>query len=289
MSTTKLSKAEFQLLESLLDPACNRTNPKENTNACKSCTGKGFLKDGKITAAGKRAMEPYRVKRAVFLAAGFGSRLVPITLNTPKSLIRVKGKRIIDSVLDAVTAAGIEEIYIVRGYLKEQFDQLLYDYPTIRFIDNPLYNETNNISTALKACDKFENAYVIEADNLLMNSSLITKYQYESNYLGVPVKRTDDWCLQTRNGVITGANMGGVHCHLWIGISYWDKEDGKKLAKHIPQVFRTPGGKERLWDMVPLDCFRKDYKIRVRECRAQDVVEIDNLRELQALDESYLM
>ena len=69
------------------------------------------------------------MKRAVFVAAGFGSRMVPITLNTPKPLVRVNGTRIIDTLLDAVVEAGIPEIVIVRGYLGEQFDQLLYKYP----------------------------------------------------------------------------------------------------------------------------------------------------------------
>ena len=103
----------------------------------------GLVCGGVITEAGIQALEPYRVKRAVFMAAGFGSRLVPITLNTPKPLVRVKGKRIIDSLLDAVVSVGIEEIYLVRGYLAEQFDQLLYKYPMIRFIENPAYNDAN--------------------------------------------------------------------------------------------------------------------------------------------------
>ena len=131
----------------------------------------GYVKDGAITELGKEALEPYRVKRAVFIAAGFGSRLVPITLNTPKPLVRVKGKRIIDTLLDAVVEAGIEEIYIVRGYLGEQFDQLLLKYPTIRFIDNPVYNETNNISSAYIARDLLAGAYVFEADLLLSAAS----------------------------------------------------------------------------------------------------------------------
>ena len=64
------------------------------------------------------ALEPYRVKRAVVIAAGFGTRMVPITLNTPKPLVRVHGKRIIDTLLDAVAEAGIPEIVLVRGYLE---------------------------------------------------------------------------------------------------------------------------------------------------------------------------
>ena len=82
----------------------------------------GLISDIGITEKGYEALEPYRVKRAIFIAAGFGSRLVPITLNTPKPLVRVHGKRMIETLLEAVVEAEIEEIYIVRGYLGEQFD-----------------------------------------------------------------------------------------------------------------------------------------------------------------------
>ncbi|MBR3143414.1 MAG: winged helix-turn-helix transcriptional regulator, partial [Clostridiales bacterium] len=107
----------------------------------KELTDAGFVSNGTVTASGMNALEPYRAKRAVFIAAGFGSRLVPITFNTPKPLVRVQGKRIIDTLLDAVLEAGIEEIYVTRGYLAEQFDQLLYKYPMIKFFENPVYNE----------------------------------------------------------------------------------------------------------------------------------------------------
>ena len=62
----------------------------------RSCTDLGYYDGIGITRKGLDALEPYRVKRAIFIAAGFGSRLAPITLNTPKPLIRVGGRRIID-------------------------------------------------------------------------------------------------------------------------------------------------------------------------------------------------
>ena len=77
-----------------------------------------------ITKKGLKELEPYRVKRAIFLAAGFGSRMVPITLNTPKPLVLVNGKKIIETLLDAVAKAEIPEIIIVTGYLSEQFEIL---------------------------------------------------------------------------------------------------------------------------------------------------------------------
>ncbi len=247
----------------------------------------GFVEGGIITQKGIAALEPYRVKRAVFIAAGFGSRLVPITLNTPKSLIRVKGERIIDSMLDAVIKAGIEEIIIVRGYLSEQFDQLLYKYPNIKFIENPAYNETNNISSAMCARFNLSNAYILEADILLRNPDLIKKYQYCSNYCGVKCDSTDDWCLSANKGRVTGVSVGGVNGYRMVGISYWTEKDGKHLSECIEKVYKMPGGKERYWDNVPLTYFIDDFDIHIRECSFDDFAEIDTYNELKALDSVY--
>jgi CTP:phosphocholine cytidylyltransferase-like protein len=247
----------------------------------------GLIENYSVSTAGLAALEPYRVKRAVFIAAGFGSRLVPITLNTPKPLVRVKGVRIIDTLLDAVCTAEIEEIIIVRGYFSEQFDQLKYKYPNIQFLENPLYNESNNISSAMCVRFLLQNAYVLESDLVLNNPGLISKYQYASNYLGVPVERTDDWCFETRNGIITRVRVGGRNCHHMFGISYWSQTDGAKLADHIKQVYEMPGGKERYWDQVSLEYFIKDYSVEVRECSFDDIIEIDTFNELKKIDKTY--
>ncbi len=247
----------------------------------------GYCENGTVTQKGLDALEPYRVRRAVILAAGFGSRLVPVTLNTPKPLVRVNGKRIIDSLLDALIRVGIQEIYLVRGYLAEQFDQLLIKYPTIRFIENPFYNEANNISSVMCARTHLQNAYICEADLLLYNPSLVRKYQYATNYLGVPVKQTDDWCLICKNGYVTKLAIGGIDCNHLFGISYWDAEDGKKLGEHVKEVYTAPGGKERYWDQVALDYYPTQYKISVRPCTFDDIAEIDTYKELCQIDPSY--
>jgi CTP:phosphocholine cytidylyltransferase-like protein len=202
-------------------------------------------------------------------------------------LVRVKGVRIIDTLLDAVIAAGIEEILLVRGYQWEQFDQLLYKYPGISFIKNPRYNETNNISSALCVRDYFSNAYVFESDLLLRNPGLITKYQYASNYLGVPVEATDDWCLETTNGRVTKFARGGRNCYHMFGVSWWTGADGAKLADHLKQAYEMPEGRNKLWDYTPLDFFRDEYHVEVRECSFADITEIDSFEELQELDETY--
>ncbi len=297
MSDSSLSRKQFDVLVYLEKSAVKKTQ-REIAEACAMSVGsvnrtmitlaeQGYIADGIITKAGYEVLEPYRVKRAVFIAAGFGSRLVPITLNTPKPLVRVNGKRMIDTLLDAVVSAGIEEIYVVRGYLGEQFDQLLYKYPNIKFIENNLYNEANNISSVMCARHLLKNAYVLEADLVLSNPDIIEKYQYVSNYLGVPTDYTDDWCFETKNKVITKVKIGGNNCHHMYGISYWNEEAGAKLYDDIKKVYEMPGGKERYWDQVPLEYCLDNYNVEVRECTFDDIVEIDSFTDLKNIDPIY--
>lgn len=248
---------------------------------------KYITEDNIITKSGLEVLKPYRVKRAIFLAAGFGSRLVPITLNTPKPLVLVNGKRIIETLLDACVKAEIEEIIIVTGYLSEQFEVLLKKYPNIKFIYNGKYNEANNISSAYLVRDKFANAYVLESDLYLYNPNLIRKYEYQSNFLGKYVSVTDDWCLETRNGIITKEKIGGYNCYQMYGISYYDDLDAKKMEKDIANVYHSPGGKEKYWEQVILDVYKKHYQIYVRECYEGDIIEIDTFNELKAIDKTY--
>lgn len=293
----ELSRKEFDILEILATSteALSQRQLEVRTKyslstvnrIVKELVDKKYIKDGIITEDGRSALEPYAVKRAIFIAAGFGTRLVPVTLNTPKPLVRVNGKRLIDGLIDACLAIGINEIYVVRGYLAEQFDQLLYKYPMIKFLENPSYNEANNISSAMCARYLMRNAYVFEADLLLHNPLIIKKYHYSSNFLGIKVERTDDWCFFVKDGVIQQQRVGGLDCYQEIGISYWDEVAGKKLADHIKVAYEMPGGKERYWDQVPLEVFSDEYQVEVRECNMEDIVEIDTFKELKCIDKTY--
>ena len=297
METKNLARKQFEILTYLegCDEAKTQREIAKDTGMSTGSVNRvmlslnemGLIADGRITADGYVALEPYRVRRAVFIAAGFGSRLVPITFNTPKPLVRVHGQRIIDSLLDACLAAGINEIYIVRGYLSEQFDQLLYKYPMIKFLENPMYNEANNISSAMIARYLLSNSYVFEADLLISNPKIIKKYHYTSDFLAIKKDRTDDWCFEVKNGIIVEQKVGGLDCWQMVGISYWNEEDGHKLAQDIADVYATPGGKERYWEQVPLNYRKKNYAVEVVECFDEDIVEIDTFRELKAIDKTY--
>ena len=240
-----------------------------------------------ISEKGLKMLEPYRVRKAIILAAGFGQRLAPVTLDTPKPLVKVNGMRILDTLLDALYAKDITNITIVRGYKKEQFDQLLEKYPTLRFIDNPEFNLANNISSAMCAIDLIDRCYICEADLYISNPDIINKYEYQSNYLGAKVSETDDWSFKKQNGYAVNYQMGGTDCYQAFGISYWDGEDAEKLKTDLKKTYNSRGGKENLWEMVPLKICRKNYRLEIRKCHKSDILEIDNFIELIAADPSY--
>lgn len=293
-----LTRKQFDILVALTEKASLTQRDLENiTNyslgtinrTMKELTEEGFVSDGTITNAGLAVLEPYRCKRAIFIAAGFGSRLVPITFNTPKPLVRVHGVRIIDHLIDACLEAGINEIYIVRGYLAELFDQLLYKYPMIKFLENPVYNEANNISSSLVARYMLSNSYVFEADLLISNPKIIKKYHYTSNFLAIKKERSDDWCFRVKDGIIEEQMVGGEGDDIYqmVGISYWNDIDGHKLSQDIVDVYASPGGKERYWEQVPLKYRKEHYKVEVVPCTEEDIVEIDTFNELKAIDKTY--
>lgn len=288
----ELTREQFEALSKLAEPMKDSLTgkgvvPKAGQEMPRELIELGFLLENGITERGLQALEPYRAKRAIFMAAGLGARLAPVTINTPKPLARVHGIRIIDRLIDACLDAGIGEIYIVRGYLAEQFDVLLCKYPMLKFIENPLYREANNISSALAASRFLSNAYVLESDLLLSNPKIISAYHYASDFLAIRKKYTEDWCFEEKNGIITKEKVGGTDCWQMVGISYWNEADGKRLAEDLADVYAAPGGKERYWEQVPLCDCQDHYRVTIRECFDEDIVEIDTFDELKAIDKSY--
>lgn len=221
---------------------------------------------GKASAEELRQLKPYRVKRAILLAAGIGERLRPITINTPKPLVRVNRVRMIDTLIDALLQADIKEIYVVRGYMPEQFEELRYKYPCLKFIDNPtpaLDRSVDSIASIWKAREKLnENVYVCSTNLVVYNPKIIHKYNYCSSVLGFSAGRPD--------------------CYQAIGIHYWAKEDAERLKSDIHKVFTLmENGRELCWDDLALGRFK------LIPCTTADVVEINTWEELKAIDPTY--
>ena len=114
----------------------------------------------------------HKAKRAIIMAAGIGKRMQPVSLHTPKPLIKVNGVRMIDTVISGLHQNGITEIYVVVGYLKEAFAELPKQYPGVVLIENPLYEICNNISSLYVAREHLEDVIILDGDQIIYNPSL---------------------------------------------------------------------------------------------------------------------
>lgn len=232
----------------------------------------------------------YKVERAIIMAAGIGSRMQPVTLTTPKPLVRVNGVRMIDTVIQGLHNNGIYEIYVVVGYLKEQFYDLEKEYPGLTIIDNPYYDQCNNIASLYVARDYIENAIILDGDQIIYHDSILCPQFKRSGYNCIWTDSpTDEWVLTLENDVVCGCSRtGGSHGWQLFSISRWNAEDGKKLMKHLEIEFEEKKNRDIYWDDVALFCYPQEYQLGIIEMKQGDIIEVDNYSELVALDSTYI-
>lgn len=230
-----------------------------------------------------------KAERAVIMAAGFGSRLMPVTKETPKPLIKVNGVRMIDPVIKALHKNGVNEIYIVVGYLKEKFDVLKREYSGIELIENPYYDTCNNISSLYVAREHLENSLILDGDQIIYNDDVLSPYFEKSGYNSVWTDgETDEWLQQVENGkVVSCSRTGGKRGWQLFSISRWNEKDGKKLKRHLELEFENKQNRGIYWDDVVMFNHFDEYDLTVRPMNYGDVIEIDSLDDLMKLDLSY--
>lgn len=231
----------------------------------------------------------HKVERAIIMAAGLGNRMYPVTLTTPKPLVRVNGIRMIDTVIQGLHQNGIREIYVVVGYLKEKFASLVQEYPGVVLIENPYFDICNNISSLYVARDYIRNAMILDGDQIIYNSEILAPEFERSGYNSVWTDgETSEWLQTIENGIVTSCSRtGGRGGWQLYSISRWTAEDGKRLRHHLEVEFEQRQNRQIYWDDVAMFCYPDEYELGIRPMDKGDVIEVDDLSELIALDGSY--
>lgn len=232
----------------------------------------------------------HTVKRAIVMAAGTGKRMRPLTLHTPKPLVRVGGVRMIDTILQGLWQNGIREIYVVVGYLQEQFRDLPGEYPGLQLVNNTYYDSCNNISSLYVARDYLEDCIILDGDQIIRNSSVLHPEFTRSGYNAVRChQQTSEWLLQvTENHLITSCSRsGGRNGWQLFSISRWSSEDGRRLRRHLEYEFVDKNNRQIYWDDVAMFLHFADFKLGIEPMEAGDVIELDSLEELAEADPAY--
>ncbi len=231
----------------------------------------------------------HRAERAIIMAAGIGKRLQPVTLDTPKPLVKVHGVRMIDTVIRGLRDNGITEIIVVVGHLKEKFRLLEQEYPGLRLIENPYYSSCNNISSLYVARQYIENAIILDGDQMIYNKGVLSPEFERSGYNCIWTEdETDEWLLTVEDDIVRDCSRtGGKEGWQLFSVSRWTKEDGQKLRRHLEIEFEEKKNTQIYWDDVALFCYPQDYCLGIRRMERGDVMEIDDLTELAGIDKSY--
>ena len=231
-----------------------------------------------------------KVKKAIIMAAGKGERMKPITLTTPKPLVKVNGVPMIENVIDALHSNGIYEIYVVVGYLKERFYYLEQKFDNITLIDNPYFDTCNNISSLYVARKYIGDSFILDGDQIIYNKEILNPEFELSGYNGVWTDEyTDEWLMTTNdNGVVTSCSRtGGKNGWQLFSVSRWSEADGKRLKELLEFEFEQNKNTNIYWDDVAMFCHPDDFKLGVYKMEKSDIIEIDNIDELKIIDPSY--
>jgi CTP:phosphocholine cytidylyltransferase-like protein/thiamine kinase-like enzyme len=258
----------------------------------KESVAAGYLKQDEtrnrriiLTKTGKKKLDSYKVKNAIILAAGFGSRFVPLTFETPKGLLKVYGQPMIERQIEQLIDKGITEIFIVVGYKKESFDYLIDKYG-VKLVFNPEYATKNNLSSLYCVREQLDNSYVLMSD-FWIEENIFNLYESRSWYSCLYHEgTTSEWCVTTSvSDKIESIKVGGLDSWVLVGPAYFTSSLSTAFKRHLEEYFNRPGTENYYWEHI-LAGQIKSMPIYMNR-QTGNVHEFENLEELRLFDHSY--
>lgn len=284
-----MNKQEADIMNTvLLEPFINQRILAEESGhslgvvnrSLKELMKAGYL-DDRVHPTGK-ALAEFKEKapqRAVILAAGFGMRMVPINMEMPKGLLEVNGEPLIERLICQLHEAGICEIYVVVGFMKEKYEYLIDEYG-VELVVNPEYASKNNLHSLKLVKEHLKNAYIIPCD-IWCDRNPFRRHELYSWYMVSDlVDNESNVRVNRKMELVTVPEASGGNA--MIGICYLTKEDADVTVQRMEELCRNPRYDGSFWEEA---LYQKDrMTVAARVVHSADVVEINTYEQLREID-----
>lgn len=247
-------------------------------SAVKALTDKGYLTAEKLLTQKAYALrEQAAPKNAVILAAGFGMRMVPINLETPKALLEVHGEVLIERTIRQLHQAGIRDIRVVVGFMKEQFEYLIDDFG-VELVVNADYATKNNLHSLKRVLGHLGGTYVIPS-NVWCRENPYQTQEFYSWYTVLDALTADSNLRINRKRELVSSEAGG---NIPLGIAYLTPADGVALAQRVQALCKDSRYDSARWEKALFDC---GLPVRAKVLPVVDGAQINTYEQLRSLDQ----
>lgn len=236
-------------------------------------------KDLSLTDTARNVIAGTGPRNAVILAAGFGMRMVPINTSVPKGLLEIHGEPLIERLIRQLNVAGVSDITIVVGFMKESFDYLIDEFG-VKLVYNPEYSSKNNLTSLALAAEEISNTYIVPSDVWCRNNPfhdtefyswyMMSSEEDEESTLGFNRKKELVQASARKKG------------NAAIGISYISQADSAVIRKQLKEYSSDPAQNDSFWEAVLFG--DKDFIPHVVICSPEEAVEINTYEQLRNMD-----
>lgn len=245
----------------------------------KKMSKEGYLDENvQLTEKARKEIKEKAPRNAIILAAGFGMRMVPINLSTPKALLEVNGERLIERLIRQIKESGVDDITVVVGFMKDSFEYLIDEFG-VELVVNEEYAAKNNLHSLALVADRIHNTYVVPCDIWCDKNPFNSAELYSWYMVSDLVEESSDIRVNRKMElVITSEADAG---NAMIGIAYLLEPEAAVVCKKL-KLMDDKKHAEDFWEETLYNNDRMIVQARV--VKSSDVVEINTYEQLRDLD-----
>ncbi len=246
----------------------------------KRLTTQGYLDEhAQLTQRAMELLQSRAPRNAIILAAGLGMRMVPINMSTPKAFLEVNGERLIERLITQLHEAGVEDITVVVGFMKDQFEYLIDEYGVkLSYAAN--YASTNNLHSLATVSSRIGNTYILPCD-IWCSSNPFHCYEFYSWYM-VSDQLTKDSGVRVNRKMELVKVSSKTNGNGMIGISYLTGLEAETVRERVKKYTTDPTYDNEFWEET---LYTNDRMIVwAKIVNASDVVEINTYEQLRDFD-----